>query len=166
MQNHLDKILETYRDEIAGEAFFHELARTSSEPEHAAKWRTLARLEQLVADRLRTALETHAVRMPTVAKDQRRGLESAQEYTGLTWHEALERLRPELKGYVRDFQATESEMPKALLPLAQFVSAHERALLEFVTRELDQDGHRSLDGVLTLLGKTTPVAVVRRLIPD
>jgi hypothetical protein len=47
-------------------------------------------------------------------------------------------------------------MPAELLPLARFVTEHERALLEFVTRELDQDAHHSLDDVLCLLGEATP----------
>jgi hypothetical protein len=46
-------------------------------------------------------------------------------------------------------------MPEELIPLARFVTDHERAILEFVTRELDQNGHHSLEGVLTLLGETT-----------
>lgn len=156
MQNHLAELLEWYCDEIAGEAFFSALWQSTAEPELAAKWRTLARLEQFVAYRLRTALEERGVQMPSVEADLRRGLKSAQDYAGLTWREALGRLRPELDGYVRDFRAAELRMPEDVQPLARFVTAHERALLEFVTRELDQDGYHSLDGLLGLLGELTP----------
>jgi hypothetical protein len=156
MQHHLAELLEFYCDEIAGEAFFSALAQNSSEPQRAAQWRMLASLERMVAGRLRAALEVHGVSMPTLATDQRRGVESAQAYAGLAWGKALERLRPELDRYVSEFQAAESRMPEDLLPLAQFVTAHERALLQFVTRELDQDGKRSLDGVLALIGGAAP----------
>ena len=166
MQNHLDELLEWYGDEIAGEAFFFALAQSAAEPELAAKWRTLARLEQFVAERLRMTLEARGIRMPSAELDLRRGLQSAQEYAGLTWREALDRLRPELDRYVRDFQAAESRMPEDVQLVARFVTAHEQALLEFVTRELDHEGHHSLDAVLGLLGEATPVTLERQPAQD
>jgi hypothetical protein len=84
---------------------------------------------------------------------QQRGLDSARKYLGLSWQEALARLRSELVGYVREFQAAESRMPDELLTLARFVTAHEQALLEFTTRELDHGGERSLDDVFRLMGQ-------------
>jgi len=156
MQKYLAELVEWYCGEVGGEAFFNALAHGADEPGRAAKWRKLAQLERYVAGRLRTALEARGVQIPSGAADLQRGLSSAQEYASLTWREALSRLRPELVGYVRDFQAAESRMPEELLPLARFVTEHERALLEFVTRELDQDGQQSLDSVLTLLGEATP----------
>ena len=148
------ELLEWYRDEIAGESFFSALAHGTVEPERADKWRILARLEHLVADRLRTVLVTRDVTIPKAELDLRRGLESAQQYASLTWDETLARLRPELEGYVRDFQAAESRMPADLLSLARFVTAHERALVEFVNLELNREGHRSLEGVLRLLDES------------
>ena len=166
MQHHLAELLEFYCDEIVGEAFFTALAQNSSEPDRGAKWRTLASLERTVAARLRAALEAHGVSIPAPAPDQRRGVESAQAYAGLTWGQALERLRPELDRYVCDFQAAESRMPADLLPLARFVTAHERALLEFVTRELDQDGQHSLDGVLAMMDGAAPETQLRATFLD
>ncbi len=153
MQKYLAELLEWYCGEIGGEAFFSALARSASAPEQAAKWRKLAELERYVAGRLRAALEARGVTMPSAAPDLQRGLESAQTYTGLAWPETLSRLQAELADYVRDFQTAESRMPEQLLPLARFVTEHERALLEFVTRELDNDEHHSLDSVLRVLGE-------------
>jgi hypothetical protein len=85
----------------------------------------------------------------------RRGRDSALEYVKLPWPEALGRLRPYLDGYVREFHAAEPRMPQDLQPLAQFVTAHERVLLEFVIREIDEGGRHSLDGALRLLGEAT-----------
>jgi hypothetical protein len=156
MQKYLAEILEWHGGEVGGEAFFSALAQSTVEPALADKWRKLAQLEQYVAGRLRTVLEARGVRLPPATVDQQRGLSSAQNYATLTWREALSRLRPELVGYVRAFQAAESSMPEELLPLARFVTEHERALLEFVTRELDQDGRHSMDRVLALLGEASP----------
>ncbi len=155
MENYLTQLVEWYCGEVGGDAFFSALARGTSEPELAAKWRKLAQLEQHVGARLLSALEARGVPVPSVAADVQRGLSSALPYAGLAWREALGRLRPELVGFVRNFEMAESTMPKVLLPLARFVTDHERALLEFVSRELDQNGHRSLDSVLAMLGETT-----------
>ena len=153
MQRHLTELLEWYCDEIAGEAFFLALAKSAEAPGRAAKWQTLARLEQHVAGRLQSELKARGVALPPAEIDIRRGQYSALEYADLPWREALERLRPALDGYVRDFQAAESRMPVDLMPLAQFVTAHERALLDFVTLELEGSDRHSLDGILHLLGE-------------
>src|ERR1700704_4081613 len=130
MHTYLTELLEWYRGEVGGEAFFAALARDTGDPGLAAKWQKLAELERYVADRLRTALEARGVPIPPAMADlQQRGRNSAREYRNLCWREALSRLRPELVRYVREFQAAESRMPDELLPLAQFVTAHEQALL-------------------------------------
>ena len=155
MESYLAELLEWYGGEVGGEAFFSALARGARKPELAAKWEKLAPLENVVGGRLLSALGTLGVHIPSAEADVQRGLRSARSYADLTWHEALRKLRPELVGYVRDFETAESRMPEEMLPLARFVTDHERALLEFVTRELDHNGHHSLDGVLALLGETT-----------
>jgi dimethylamine/trimethylamine dehydrogenase len=155
MQSYLTELLEWYCDEIAGEAFFEALAQSSDAPARAAKWQMLARLERYVAGRLRSELEARGIVLPAAEIDVRRGQYSALEYADLPWREVLERLRPALNGYVRDFQTAESRMPAELKPLARFVTTHEQALLEFVTSELEDGGHHSLDGALRLLGEAT-----------
>ena len=153
MQRYVVELLEAYRGEVAGEAYFSALAQETSEPDHAHKWRTLAQLEHLVATRIRTALEARGIPIPATDADWQRGLRSATEYIALPWRDALARLQPELDRYVREFEVSESAMPEEFLPLAQFVTAHERALLEFVTMELERSGTDSLAAPLRLLGE-------------
>ena len=153
MEKYLAELHEWYCGELGGEAFFSALAHGTGEPEHAAKWQKLAELEKYVGSRLRSTLGSHGIPIPSAAADLERGQSSAQAYASLTWRGALSRLRPELVGYVRDFESAELRMPQELLPLARFVTEHERALLEFVTRELNQGGRHSLDSVLKLLGE-------------
>jgi hypothetical protein len=162
MQKYLAEILEWYGGEIGGEAFFSALAQGTVEPALADKWRKLAQLERYVAGQLCTALEARGVQLPPATADRQRGVDSAKDYASLTWREALTRLRPELVGYVRAFQAAESRMPEEILPLARLVTEHERALLEFVTCELDQGGRHSLDRVLSLLGEANGEQVLRQ----
>jgi len=153
MERYLTDLLEAYNGEIGGEAFFSALAQSAATPDNAAKWQMLARLEHCVAARLRPELKARGVTLPPADDELRRGLDSAAEYALLPWREALAKLRPALEAYVRDFQAAESRMPANLKSLAQFVTAHEVALLEFVIRELDDGGRQSLDSVLRLLGE-------------
>jgi hypothetical protein len=154
MQAHIRELLSAYRGEIAGEAFFLGLAQTTDDPGHAAKWRVLAQLEHEVAERIRPELELRGIPLPSAEADQLQGLESVDEYACLGWRGSLARLVPELLPYVRRFESAESIMPADLLALAQFVTAHERALVEFARRELDHGGERSLDAVHRLLAST------------
>jgi hypothetical protein len=166
MQKYLAELLEWHSGEVGGAAFFSALAQGTDDPGLARKWLTLAQLEQCVAGRLRTVLQARGVQVPATAADRLRGLKSAQEYANLEWRDALNRLQTELLGFVRDFEAAESRMPEDIVPLAQFVTEHERALLEFVTRELAQDGLHSLDRVLRLLGEATSGKVQHRPTPQ
>lgn len=159
MHDYLGELLEWYGGEVGGEAFFAALAQGAGDPSHAAKWAKLAQLERHVADRLRNELTRRGVTVPAAAADLQRGLDNARQYARLGWRESLERLRVELIGYVGDFEAAESRMPQDALALARFVTAHERALLEFVSRELAPDGANSLESVTRLLGPATEYAV-------
>jgi hypothetical protein len=164
MERYVVELLEAYRGEVAGEAYFSALAQETSEPDRAHKWRTLAQLERLVANRIRAALEERGIPIPATEADWQRGLRSATEYIAMPWRDALVRLQPELDRYVRDFEVSESRMPEDLLPLAQFVTAHERALLEFVAMELDHQGTDSLAAPLRLLEESAREPIKRRSI--
>ena len=151
MPDHLAELLDWHRDEISAQAMFEELARATREVGCARKWQALARLENHVASRIQAALAARGVAVPPPDADQHRRTEAANPYLGLSWRDALADMRPMLVQYVRDFEAAESRMPADLLPLARFVTAHEQALLDFVTRELDGDGKDSLDPVRSVL---------------
>ncbi len=152
MHKGIEELVDAYRGEVAGEAFFAALAEQTPDPAHAEKWRTLARLENAVAARIRGAFVALGIKVPATDSDWERGLRSVREYAELSWKEALEKMRPELDRYVNEFEAAESRMPAELLPLARFVTAHERALLRFVDMELANQSAGSLGSVLELLG--------------
>jgi hypothetical protein len=109
-----------------------------------------------VAANLGAALAERGVAAPTPAavSDERPRTGEANPYLALTWRGAMERFRPELAGYVRDFEIAEARMPADLKPLARFVTTHEQALLDFVVRELDHEGRGSLDPVIRVLGQS------------
>ena len=57
----------------------------------------------------------------------------------LPWQDLMRSFQSELEGYVREFEQAEGLAPQGKANLLQHVTAHERALLEFVTRELAGD---------------------------
>jgi hypothetical protein len=156
MADPLTELLEWHRDEISAAAMFDDLALGTDDADCALKWRTLARLERHVAAQLETALAQRGVAVPTLAAvvDEQPRTGEGNPYLRLTWRGAMERLRPELAGYVRDFDDAGARMPADLKPLARFVTAHEQALLDFVVSELDHAGHGALDPVLRMLGQS------------
>lgn len=151
---HLAELLDWHRDEISAQAMFEELAQAAGDPDCARKWRALARLEAHVATRLQAALAERGVRVPSPDVDQAHRTQAGNPYLELSWREAMEHMRPWLARYVDDFSKAESRMPADLLPLARFVAAHEQALLDFVTRELDRGGYGSLESVQRVLEAT------------
>jgi hypothetical protein len=156
MHDPLKELLDWYRDEISAAKMFDDLALDAADADCALKWRTLARLERHVAAQLEASLVQRGVAVParTAVAVERPRTDEAKPYRQLTWRGAMERLRPELVGYVRDFENAESRMPADLKPLSRFVTAHEQALLDFVVRELDHEGRGSLDPVLRVLGQS------------
>ena len=152
MQTGMKDFIKAYCGEVAGESFFVAMAHTASEPHQRDAWRTLARLENRVAARIRSDLKAHGVEVPASETDRKRGQREAEAYAALSWEEALMKMLPELKRYVQEFEAAEGTAPPVLLGLAQFVTAHERALVHFVSLELSKDRTHSLDAVLMLLG--------------
>ncbi len=68
------------------------------------------------------------------------------------WQDLMRGLQTELEGFVREFEQAGGLAPPGKESLLQQVTAHERALLEFVTRELagDERGN-SLEPVTALL---------------
>ena len=147
MPDPVEELLEWHREEVSAQAMFEELALASEDAERAHKWRALARLEAHVADRLRAALAKRGVAVPSPDDDRARRVQAGNPYLKLSWREAMEDMRPWIARYVCEFEAAESRMPADLLPLARFVTAHERALLDFVTRELHRGGYDSLAAV-------------------
>lgn len=156
MHDPLKELLEWYRDEISAAAMFDDLALATADAECALKWSALARLERHVAANLAAALAERGIEVPTPAavSGERARTGNANPYLAMTWRGAMDRFRPELVGYVRDFENAEARMPSDLKPLARFVTAHEQALLDFVVLELDHAGHGSLDPVIRMLDQT------------
>src|SRR5436305_4733701 len=80
MEKYLHDLLQWYRGEIGGEAFFVALANNADDPARTAQWLRLAQLERCIGARLRSTLEARGIDIPPVVADLERGEKSAQHY--------------------------------------------------------------------------------------
>ena len=143
---------ECFQGEVYGEALFRTMADLCEVPERARKFRVLQQLERETKEFL-----LPAVREAGYAGDESPERISEGEVQGAQlaktpWQELMRGLQTELKGYVREFEQAEGLSPPGKESLLQRVTAHERALLDFATRELAGDVRGdSLEPVTALL---------------
>ncbi len=145
-------LLERYHDEVVGESFFRSMSEHATDPDTKYKWQVLTRLEIETQELLRSALKELALEVAPRREDIERGQREAAKFSSISWIEFMKRFRSVLDNFVHMFEAAENLAPDARGDnLLQHVTAHERALLAFVTRELDGCSDSSLQPVLTLL---------------
>lgn len=145
---------ERFQGEVYGEALFRTMAERCEVPEHARKLRVLEQLERETKELLLLAVreagysgeESHE----RVAEGEALGAQLAKA----PWRDLMRGFQKELERFVRDFECAEDLAPPGKERLLRHVTAHERALLEFATRELEGDERSSLDAVSVLLRRS------------
>jgi len=143
---------ERFQGEVYGEAVFRRMAELCEVPAHARKLRVLEQLERETKELLRPAVRE--VGYPGVESAERisEGEALGAQLANAPWPELMRSTRLELERFVEDFERAERLAPPGKEPLLRHVTAHERALLEFATRELAGDARRdSLEPVIALL---------------
>jgi hypothetical protein len=146
-------LLERHQGEVYGESLFGSLAARAGGGERQRKWRVLERLERETKERIGSFLERSGIGTTGISDSVRRGESDAERLAGIPWPDLLHGFRKELRRFLALFEEAERLDPSEgeVRRLLQHISAHERALLEFVTRELDGRPEDSLDPVLGLL---------------
>jgi hypothetical protein len=143
---------ERFQGEVYGEALFRTMADLCEAPERARKLRVLRQLER----------ETKELLLPAVREVGYPGEESPErisegealgaQLAKAPWQDLMRGFQKELELFVREFEHAEGLAPPGKESLLRHVTAHERALLDFATRELagDERGD-SLEPVIVLL---------------
>ena len=146
-------LLERHQGEVYGESLFGSLAARTSGEERQRKWRVLERLERETKERIGSFLEGSGIGITGVSESVRRGEGDAERLAGIPWRDLLQGFRKELRRFVTLFEQSEELDPSEaeVRTLLRHISTHERALLEFVTRELEGRPEDSLEPVLGLL---------------
>ena len=142
---------ECFQGEVIGEAFGVALAEAAQDPVHRQKWRFVEQLERETKGRIRAALEALG---ESVEEDPEKRVEEksfGETFAKLPWSEAMDKLKPVLEKYVRHFEEHEKTAPPDGLALAQHLTRHERALLEFTVCEIEGQPDNSVEPIERLL---------------
>jgi hypothetical protein len=144
---------ECFQGEVLGEALGATLAEAAQDPAHSQKWRFVEQLERETKGRIRTALEALGEAVEEDPEKRTEGKAWAERWAKLSWSEAMDQLKPALEKYIRYFEKHEKTAPSDGLAIAQHITRHERALLEFTLREIEGQTDSSVEPIERLLDK-------------
>ena len=140
-----------YSGEIFGEAFFAAMAEARDDAEEARKLRMLEQLERETGALVRAALRQAGSSPEPDPAQAEQGRAAGAGLGKAPWPDLLTAMRPELVRFVEEFRSSEALAPPGEEALAQHVTRHEQALLDFVDAELAADGSDSLASVRAIL---------------
>ena len=142
---------ECFQGEVMGEALGVALAEAAQDPVHSQKWRFVEQLERETKGRIRAALEALGESVEDDPEKRAEGKSWGERFAKLPWSEAMDKLQPLLEKYVRYFEEHEKTAPPDGLALAQHLTRHERALLEFTVCEIEGQPDNSVEPIERLL---------------
>ena len=142
---------ECFQGEVMGEALGVALAEAAQDPVHRQKWRFVEQLERETKGRIRAALEALGESVEDDPEKCAEGKSWGERFAKLPWSEAMDKLKPLLEKYVRYFEEHEKTAPPDGLALAQHLTRHERALLEFTVCEIEGQPDNSVEPIERLL---------------
>ncbi len=156
--NYKTYLEERFQGEVYGEALFRTMGDLCEDAERARKFRVLERLERETKEFLLPALREAG---GSGEEDPRRIAEGETLGANLAkapWADLMRGFEGELRRFVEDFERAEAVAPVGKESLLRHVTTHERALLDFATRELEgSKAGNSLESVVALL-RTPPAA--------
>ena len=142
---------ESFQGEVMGEALGAALAEAAQDPVHSQKWRFVEQLERETKGRIRAALEALGESVEEDPEKRAEGKSWGERFAKLPWSEAMDKLKIELEKYIRYFEKHEKTAPSDGLAIAQHITRHERALLEFTLREIEGKPDSSVEPIERLL---------------
>ena len=146
-------LLRRHDGKVYGESLFGALATGTTDEDRRHKWRVLARLERETKERITAVLDRAGIVIPGSSASAQRGEADARRLSRVPWRDVMEGFRRELERFVTEFERAEAleSSGREVGDLLRHITNHERALLEFVTRELEDRSEHSLQPVLALL---------------
>ena len=150
---------ERFQGEVYGEALFRTMADLCGDPERARKLRVLEQLERETKEFLHPAVREAGWPGEESAERVSEGESLGAQLAKAPWPDLMRGLQKELERFVGEFEHAERLAPSGKRNLLRHVTAHERALLEFATRELaGGEGIDSLEPVIALLRSSPPAS--------
>jgi hypothetical protein len=138
-----------YQGEVLGELLFGGIAEHLDEPDHAAKMRMLATLEQRTKEAVAPALERAGI--PTEPDPETEAAASAllPGALALSWHDLMATFGPITAQYIPLYRRI-GELSPAERETADLLVAHEAALRDFARAEVAGDSAGSLEPIMAL----------------
>jgi hypothetical protein len=128
------RVLEAYEDEVAGAAYFADLA--ASYPQQSAFFERCAALERATASQLSALLRKYRLTPRAQTTLEERGALDARREGGGDWRELMQQSINLYARYVAEFKALEAIGPAEDQPVLAALTAHEVQLIEWMRAEI------------------------------
>jgi hypothetical protein len=144
-------LTERFQGEVYGEAVFAGMADAETDADARYKWRVLEALERETKEFLERALRERGAEAEPSDEARIQGEKFGRRLASVPRATLMAGFRSEVAKFVAEYEAAEALAPADGLAIARHVTAHERAILEFVDRELAGRVTESVEPVLALL---------------
>ncbi|MEM8698392.1 MAG: hypothetical protein AAGF44_04435, partial [Pseudomonadota bacterium] len=131
---YLPTLLRYWEEEIAGEAFFRELAARAAETRHKEKMLLLAQVEQRTAEITEPLLRRYGLVPKSHEELRAEGLRDAEPLPR-EWEALIGYMADKFPEYIDDFKRLEAMAPAEDLPILAQMTDHEVVAVEFLERE-------------------------------
>jgi hypothetical protein len=136
---------------VYGEAVFAAVADAEPDPEARYKWRVLEALERETKEYLARALRERGHAVEANEESRVQGEKLGRRLASVPRALFMAGFRSEVIRFVAEYEQAEASAPADGLAVAQHVTAHERAILDFADLELAGRVAESVAPVLAFL---------------
>ena len=145
-------LAQRFQGEVFGQAMFRTMADLCDDPARAQKLRLLEQLERETKEFLVPAMREAGHSCDESPERINEGETLGAALVSVPWTELMQGFQKEFRQFADEFETAEALAPAGKESVLRHVTTHERALLDFATRELE--GSRvgdSLQSVVALL---------------
>lgn len=132
--NYHETLVLYYEEEVEGEAYFAEFARSFDNPDHRSKMVLMAEVERHAAEAVAPLLKKYGLTPRSKADLSASGIASAKEAQS-DWDTAIDEMIRTFPGYIDDFERLEAMAPPEDRALLNFLTEHEVAAIKFLDLE-------------------------------
>jgi len=150
-------LIERVEGEVYGEAVFAAMADAELDPDARYKWRVLEALERETKEYLARELHARGHAAKESEEKRREGEKLGRILVAAPRPMFMTGFRAEVVRFVDEYERAEASVPADGLAIARHVTAHERAILEFIDRELANRKADSAEPVLAFLSSPPPL---------
>jgi hypothetical protein len=129
-------LTERFQGKVYGEAVFAALADAELDPDARYKWRVLEALERETKDYLARALRERGLAADESADNRVKGEKLGRQLAAVPRAMFMAGFRAEVLKFVAEYEQAEASAPADGRTIAQHITAHERAILDFADLEI------------------------------